>query len=341
MVLLAALVVGTLNPDFFRTFYQEVEQGIAQIRSRSRWIDGKTARPSSRTHRNLVADTFSFSASPSQKVLQGQSGRLENALPSGRHRVDCRLRTCRQVSADSGLSRHRCRRRPWRTGGGKPPSRQASSARPGCCSIALGFVSETAETAMESVFRAHLSGRRTAKYRILAENATDLVTLKPGFSGARSYVSPSARSMVGWEPEELRVLSIEDFIHPDDIERVACGIRRARPGTPSCFEPASEFGARMAATIWLDSVFRLTNSGDVIVAGRDVTSRRAVEQSLAESESRYRLLADHSSDLIVLEDHIRWRPLLCLPVLRIPIVGYDPDEFAIHPRIRCHPSRRL
>jgi PAS domain S-box-containing protein len=60
-----------------------------------------------------------------------------------------------------------------------------------------------------------------ARYRLLAENASDVIMLKGVGRGARrSYVSPSVRTLLGYEPEEFLALPSPEIIHPDDVERV-------------------------------------------------------------------------------------------------------------------------
>ena len=137
----------------------------------------------------------------------------------------------------------------------------------------------------------------------------------------------------------MRVLPVEDFIHPEDFDRVALDFAMLSPDRPR-ITSLHRVRHKDGRTIWLDSVFRLTESGEVVAAGRDVTDRRAVEQSLADSESRYRLLADHSSDLIILQPTSGGIRAYVSPSLH-SVIGYDPDEFAAIPaRELIHPDDR-
>jgi diguanylate cyclase (GGDEF)-like protein/PAS domain S-box-containing protein len=56
-------------------------------------------------------------------------------------------------------------------------------------------------------------------YRLLADNATDVVTLHD-LAGRYLYVSPSIRSFGGYAPEDLLGRSCWELIHPDDIPSV-------------------------------------------------------------------------------------------------------------------------
>ena len=325
------LVVATLNPDFFRTFYQNVRLGshstialslkdgqmlvqvpdmpgpadtTSALQSFAQGKEGPSGLSRIRSPRDGIERIFAFEQVDKYPLVVSVAVAVDDALADWR----------REAAVEAGFV-----------------------GVAGLLLIALGVVSERRSRQVKSFER--ISREADRKYRILAENASDLVTLKRGFSDVRSYVSPSSRSTVGWEPEELRALPVEDFIHPDDIHRVASEFGTLSPDRPRVTS-LHRVRHKDGRTIWLDSVFRLTESGDVVAAGRDVTDRRAVEQSLAESESRYRLLADHSSDLIILKPTFGGVRTYVSPSLR-SVVGYDPDEFAaISASDLIHPDDR-
>ncbi|MFE1601105.1 PAS domain-containing hybrid sensor histidine kinase/response regulator [Methylobacterium sp. ID0610] len=152
-----------------------------------------------------------------------------------------------------------------------------------------------------------ITDRRSAedRYRLLAENATDLISLRPIRGGKQVYVSPSSRAVVGWEPEEFKQLSIHQRLHPDDVERMQREAAGARPGVP---RRTSEYRLRHKSGhyIWVESTLLLTKPGTpeeaLIVASRDVTARRAADAALRESEARHRLLAERTGDIIARAD---------------------------------------
>ena len=325
------LVVATLNPEFFRGFYQSVQLG-----------SHSTIALSLKDDRMLVQVPEmpgpAGKTSAPQSLAEGVQG--QRGVSRIRSRRDGIERICAfgpvdkyplvvsvAIAVDDALA-------DWRR---ESILEAGFVGAAGLLLIALGIVSERRRRQVKAF--EGISREADRQYRILAENASDLVTLKSGFSGVRSYVSPSARSTVGWEPEELKVLPVEDFIHPEDLDRVASEFATLAPDRPRVTS-LHRVRHKDGHTIWLDSVFRLTESGDVVVAGRDVTSRRAVEQSLAESESRYRLLADHSSDLIILMSSFDGVRAYVSPSLH-SVLGYDPDEFAALPDSAIiHPEDR-
>ncbi len=69
------------------------------------------------------------------------------------------------------------------------------------------------------------------KFRLLAENATDVVL--HGRDAIMVWVSPSLTTVLGWAPEDWVGHSLEDFAHPDDVALAeACRSEINAGGTP-------------------------------------------------------------------------------------------------------------
>jgi PAS domain S-box-containing protein len=58
-----------------------------------------------------------------------------------------------------------------------------------------------------------------ARYRLLAENATDLILLVTR-EGKRLYASPSCFALLGYQPDEMLQIATKDALHPEDVEMV-------------------------------------------------------------------------------------------------------------------------
>lgn len=58
-------------------------------------------------------------------------------------------------------------------------------------------------------------------YRLLADNTQDLICLGDS-TGRLIYISPSIRTFLGYEPEELMGDILTHLVHPEDRERVEC-----------------------------------------------------------------------------------------------------------------------
>ncbi|ACL55190.1 PAS domain S-box protein [Methylobacterium nodulans] len=189
-----------------------------------------------------------------------------------------------------------------------------------------------------------ITERRSAedRYRLLAENATDLISLQSIRGGTKTYVSPSARAVVGWEPEEFAQLTLAQQLHPDDLARVK---REAASLTPDAPRRTSEYRLRHKSGhyVWVESTLLLTKPGTpdeaLIIASRDVTARRAADDALRESEARHRLLAERTGDVIARADLDGTLRYLSPSVE--PVTGYAADALLgrsamahVHPQDR-------
>ncbi|WP_237480873.1 PAS domain-containing hybrid sensor histidine kinase/response regulator [Lichenibacterium dinghuense] len=122
------------------------------------------------------------------------------------------------------------------------------------------------------------------RYRLLAENSSDVVMLRePGPDGAALYVSPSCARVLGCPPDEAADGCSSALIHPDDRAAVRSLLDRLGP----------EDGIRLhtyrvrradGAFIWVEGAFQVAErAGEptVVVALRDVTERQQRAEDLA------------------------------------------------------------
>ncbi|MBV9221666.1 MAG: PAS domain S-box protein [Methylobacteriaceae bacterium] len=201
---------------------------------------------------------------------------------------------------------------------------------------ALGDTLAEMASAIELVQR-NLS-ESESRLRLLAENATDLI-IRVREDGMRLYASPASRRLLGFEPAEMLCMSSRESIHPDDVGFLE------DPRAFGSDEPVT-FTYRMRRKdgryIWVEAVSRaLTQPAgqlrECIIVVRDVERRIAAEQRLKESEARYRLLADHSSDMVFQLDRNMVRQYVS-PASR-EILGYEPEELVgINPVGMVHPE---
>ncbi len=123
-----------------------------------------------------------------------------------------------------------------------------------------------------------------ARYRMLADHSSDLVMRLDG-DGRRIYVSPSAREIVGYDPDSLLHASVE-LVHPEDRDtRARMLAELAATGTPAM----ATYRVKHAHGhyVWLEAIARPLPGADagVIMTSRDVTARVVAEQELAESRA--------------------------------------------------------
>ena len=126
------------------------------------------------------------------------------------------------------------------------------------------------------------------RYRLLAENSSDMVTLKTSFNGVRSYVSPASRTLIGWEPEAFAAVPISEYVHPDDLQRVEDEYRGLTPEQPKVVS-THRVRHKSGHWVWVESVLQLMGAGtaeeSVVLTARDISARMSAELALQESEA--------------------------------------------------------
>ena len=135
------------------------------------------------------------------------------------------------------------------------------------------------------------------KYRELVENIHDVI-YAVGTDGIITYVSPSIRTVLGYEPEEMVGQDFWAFIHPDSLARIGEAFADLLSGKDA--ENEYLFQSKSGEPRWIR-----TASGPLVDGGRvvgahgtivDITRRKLAEDAVRESEARYRLLLETVRD---------------------------------------------
>ena len=164
-----------------------------------------------------------------------------------------------------------------------------------------------------------------ARYRLLTDNAKDMI-LQSDLEGQIVYASPSVRQL-GYSPAEIIDRPRGALIHPDDAEGLRERLAAAGRG-----EAVGSFEARVLRAdgewVWTESNPAPVRDADgrivgVVSVARDISARKASEAARLESEAKYRLLADNSTDLVMTYD-LEGRVSYVSPSIRR--YGYQPEE---------------
>ncbi|RYC33149.1 PAS domain S-box protein [Lichenibacterium minor] len=127
-------------------------------------------------------------------------------------------------------------------------------------------------------------GRVRDRYRLLAENSSDVVMLRePGPDGAALYVSPSSARVLGYPPDEVARGRLADVIHPDDRDAVRALLARLGPDDGIVLH-THRVARGDGDLIWVEGAFHMAERVGgpvVVVALRDVTERRQRADDLA------------------------------------------------------------
>jgi diguanylate cyclase (GGDEF)-like protein/PAS domain S-box-containing protein len=137
-----------------------------------------------------------------------------------------------------------------------------------------------------------------ARYRLLVDNAMDIVIQT--VEGAVQWVSPSVARVLGWGQDEMIGRRTADLWHPDD--RAAAAETRDAVYAGRSSVSVYRLRRKEGTYAWIESTMqpyteRDGRAGSVGIM-RDVTDRVQAVQARAESEERYRLLAENASDMV-------------------------------------------
>jgi len=119
-----------------------------------------------------------------------------------------------------------------------------------------------------------------SRLRLLTDNMLDLI-VQIDAAGIISYVSPSIRLLLGYEPAQLLGRPALDLSHPADVEPMLTRLSTAlQMGQSVTFE--SRALRADGQTIWLESmanpVVDQQQTVGLVVTSRDITQRKATEQ---------------------------------------------------------------
>ncbi|MEO7086859.1 MAG: PAS domain S-box protein [Gemmatimonadaceae bacterium] len=146
----------------------------------------------------------------------------------------------------------------------------------------------------------------TNLYRLLAENATDMVSTHR-VDGSFDYATPSWSEFTGVPNDTLRGQFPALFSHPDDYTvllanyRLAFTVDELVTTAWRCRRADRSYG-------WLETTTRTVREPETrrvmafVSATRDVTERRKAEAAIRQSEARYRQLLEHAADAILIAD---------------------------------------
>ncbi|MEI6206011.1 MAG: PAS domain S-box protein [Desulfuromonadales bacterium] len=140
------------------------------------------------------------------------------------------------------------------------------------------------------------------RFQSFVENANDvLFTLTP--SGFFSYVSPQWKEVFGYELCETIGQPFIPFVHPDDVSSCFAFLQKTMDTGKK--QSGIEYRVRCkdGSYVWYTANGApMTDPVDGTLTfagiGRDITERRQIEDALRESEQKYRILLDESSDSI-------------------------------------------
>lgn len=162
-----------------------------------------------------------------------------------------------------------------------------------------------------------------AKFRLLAENASDIVArITP--DGTVEWVSQSVEAVLGWTPEELEGTRRWSHVHPDDLDAATTRLPIATGAEVDPRPISLRIAAANGSYVWMSVSARRLPGDAMAVSFRQVEDEMRAVAALTESEARFRLLAENAMDLVFQTDAagaLSWVSPSVTTVL-----GYAPDD---------------
>ena len=141
-----------------------------------------------------------------------------------------------------------------------------------------------------------------ARFRLLAENTSDLVCLHEP-DGRYLYISPSCRRLLGYEPEELLGTDPYELFHPEDLKRIRSEAHEKALDGQGTVSVTYRIRRGSGEYTWFETLTEpiLDERGEVVrlqTASRDVSERKRAEEVLAEAaRAKAEFLAEVSHEL--------------------------------------------
>jgi two-component system, cell cycle sensor histidine kinase and response regulator CckA len=142
--------------------------------------------------------------------------------------------------------------------------------------------------------------RRTEeRYKLISENAADVIWLWDPTEGRCIYVSPSVRQLRGFAPEEVMAQPVDQAISPDSYGIVKAELQRRRAAIEAGDEAARigtneiDFLRKDGTCVSTETVTKLLSEGRqairyVLGVSRDITERKRTEIALHQLEDQLR-----------------------------------------------------
>jgi len=152
------------------------------------------------------------------------------------------------------------------------------------------------------------------KYRMLAENATDIIWVSNLNTLKFEYVSPSIERIRGFSIEEAGELSLDQQLSPESYQEVLRIIEEEllRDTEADVDKNRSrilevEQTLKNGGYIWTETIASFIRDSDdnpIAIMGvtRDIEARKKAEKAMQESEKRYRSVFEKSTDAIFIVD---------------------------------------
>ncbi len=150
------------------------------------------------------------------------------------------------------------------------------------------------------------------KYRLLAENISDVVWVLDTATMRFKYVSPSVKKLRGYTVEEALSQSFEEQMVPESFANIMAKYPKRMENflanDPSAVTKVDEIlqPRKDGSTVWTEivSTFIKNKDGglDILGVSRDISKRKAAEKTLRENETYLKSFFENAGSLIWIKD---------------------------------------
>ncbi|MFX0074140.1 MAG: PAS domain S-box protein [Candidatus Hermodarchaeota archaeon] len=161
------------------------------------------------------------------------------------------------------------------------------------------------------------------KYRLLSENAQDLITVVD-HQLKIDYINEKAhKKIMGYSSEDLLGRKALDLIHPDDVELVLEALKNRYKSIELRIKNKKE------KYVWMETTAEYYKNPDgknyVLTIARDISERKEAAQKLVESEKKYKDLANSLPE-VIFELDLNFK-LVYTNRIASEIFGYSHEDF--------------
>ena len=145
------------------------------------------------------------------------------------------------------------------------------------------------------------------RFRSIFEHAaTGMVTVNP--DGRLLQVNPAFCRFLGYTPEELRRLSVQEITHPEDLAVTCQVLQMGRTGAIRVLAIEKRYLRKDGSVAWAhtNATWIQDATGNPLYSVKlvqDISERKAAEEALRESEARKGAILDTAMDAILTIDH--------------------------------------
>lgn len=170
------------------------------------------------------------------------------------------------------------------------------------------------------------------RFRLLADNMSDLVCLHHP-DGRYLYISPSSKTLLGYQPDDLIDQSPIGFVHPEDQAKLRQMLYRAAFGQKSA--PFNyRFRRKTGEYLWLETLIKpiFADNGQVMqlqTASRDVTERIQFQAQLLADALHDELTSLPNRSYLLQRLGQALRQLRQYPDKRFAVLFLDLDHFKL------------